>query len=86
MFWNFIYITCKNYSKYDWKYVKVLSNNHRIAIDPIFPPPEYSKWMPGKKDQIPENIFKNNSFELIFDELVDSQELKKLFESNKSTC
>jgi len=42
--------------------------------------------MPGKKDQIPENIFKNNSFELIFDELVDSQELKKLFESNKSTC
>jgi hypothetical protein len=22
----------------------------RIAIDPIFPPPEFSKWMVGKKD------------------------------------
>ena len=75
MFWNFIYITCKNYSKYDWKYVKVLSNNHRIAIDPIFPPPELNKWTGGKKENIPDNIFENNRFELIFDEILDGKEI-----------
>jgi hypothetical protein len=30
----------------------------RIAIDPIFPPPEDSKWMPGKRDYIPDDILK----------------------------
>ena len=54
--------------------------SNRIAVDPIFPPPEYSKWMPGKKDNIPENLFKNNCFDLIFDELQEGLELKKLFD------
>jgi hypothetical protein len=27
----------------------------RIAIDPIFPPPELTKWTGGKKEFVPEN-------------------------------
>ena len=42
----------------------------RIALDPIFPPPEESKWPVYKKDSIVDNIFENNKFELIFDELL----------------
>jgi tubulin polyglutamylase TTLL1 len=46
---------------------------NRIAIDPIFPPPDIGKWTGGKKEYIPENIFESNRFELIFDELSDGQ-------------
>jgi tubulin monoglycylase TTLL3/8 len=28
----------------------------RIAVDPIFPPPDISKWTGGKKEYIPENV------------------------------
>lgn len=28
----------------------------RIAIDPVFPPPEISKFSGGRKDYIPDNI------------------------------
>jgi len=40
----------------------------RIAIDPIFPPPFKSNYV---KKEIPDCLFENNKFELIFDELVD---------------
>jgi hypothetical protein len=48
----------------------------RIAIDPIFPPPEASKWTGGKSYKIPESILEANRFELIFDELVDGKNIK----------
>ena len=44
---------------------------YRIAIDPIFPPPEESKWNSGKKETLPENSENNNKFHLIFDEQYD---------------
>jgi hypothetical protein len=48
----------------------------RIAIDPIFPPPDASKWTGGKSYKVPENILEANRFELIFDELVDGKNIK----------
>jgi len=47
----------------------------RIAIDPVFPPPEENKWLGGKKDNIRDNMDNQNRFELIFDELLDGREL-----------
>jgi len=28
----------------------------RIAVDPVFPPPEYNKWSGSKKEYIPDNL------------------------------
>ena len=53
----------------DFKFLK------RIAIDPIYMPPERSKWN-GKISNLPDKIFENNKFELIFDEIVLGNELK----------
>lgn len=51
----------------------LVENVFKIAIDPIFPPPNYPK---NKKHMIPENVFENNRFELIFDELVDGENIR----------
>ena len=42
----------------------------RIALDPIFPPPNRGKFL-VKSDSIPDNIYDNNNFELIFNEIFD---------------
>ena len=55
--------------------------NFRIAVDPIFPPPDIAKWTGGKKDSIPDNIWQTNRFELIFDQLVDGID----YDKNKTT-
>ena len=55
-FWNIIHLIIKINSKHDWKCIKVLINYDRIAVDPIFQPPEYSKWTGSKKEYIPENV------------------------------
>ena len=35
----------------------------RIAIDPIYPPPDVSKWSQIKKDNFMENFTEPNKFE-----------------------
>jgi hypothetical protein len=50
--------------------------NDRIAIDPIFPPPEVSHWSHNRKESLPENMFESNKFELIFDELKSGNSIK----------
>jgi hypothetical protein len=34
-------------------------------------PPDFTVWNQTKKNFIPDNVFENNKFELVFDELVD---------------
>ena len=55
--------------------IKFLLYKNRIAVDPIYPPPENSKWSGGKSFNIDENLLENNKFELIFDELIDGMEI-----------
>ena len=50
----------------------------RIAVDPIYPPPDFSKWSGSKKEYIPENVLQTNRFELIFDELIDGKNLNNI--------
>jgi hypothetical protein len=51
----------------------LVENVFKIAIDPIFPPPNYPK---NKKHMIPENVFENNKFELFFDEMVEGETIR----------
>ena len=44
----------------------------RIAIDPIYPPPIV--WPKSRRYTIPEFLFENNKFELIFDNQHDKDE------------
>ena len=46
---------------------------YRIAIDPFFPPPP---WPNSKKHQMLDVL--DNKYELVFNEMTDSQELKNL--------
>lgn len=52
----------------------MIENALRLAIDPLFPPPEwpFSRWhnLPDVNDQ--------NKFELVFNEKTDSKDLKNL--------
>lgn len=51
----------------------MVENAFRVGLDPIFPPP---KTFPNsKKHYISENAIYHNSFELVFDELVDSKDI-----------
>ena len=40
----------------------LIDNVLRIAIDPILPPPDFSKWSGGKKDSIIDNSIESNKF------------------------
>ena len=51
----------------------LIENTVKIAIDPIFPAPE---WNVSRRNQIPD--FSDNKFELIFNERTDSSELKDI--------
>lgn len=51
----------------------------QIAVDPLFPPPYTSK-VNTNYLQVPENMFKENKFELIFDQDRDGIELEKIEE------
>ena len=53
----------------------LIENTFRVALDPIFPPPNFPK---AKKHMIPGDVFEANKFNLIFDEIVDGPELKIL--------
>lgn len=54
----------------------LIENVFRIAVDPMFPPPNWSK---NKPKMIPDNLLENNKFELFFDELLDGPYLRSLF-------
>lgn len=58
----------------------LLENVFKIAVDPIFPPPNFPK---SRKHLVPENIYESNKFELIFDEIVDSAKLSHLPDKGK---
>lgn len=49
---------------------------YRIAIDPIFPPPDIALWNHNRKESLLDNMFDNNKFELIFDELKSGNSIK----------
>jgi hypothetical protein len=51
----------------------LIENVVKIAIDPIFPAPE---WSNSRKGQIPD--FSENKFELVFNESTDSDSLKHI--------
>lgn len=51
----------------------LVENVIKIAIDPIFPAPE---WSNSRKGQIPD--FSENKFELVFNETTDSESLKHI--------
>ena len=58
----------------------MLENVLRIAVDPIFPPPNSSK-INTKHKVIPEAIMENNKFELIFDEERDTKQLQNIMKN-----
>lgn len=47
---------------------------NRIAVDPVFPPPDLSQWKLNKNTYIPEKIEENNKFELILQYNYESNE------------
>lgn len=58
----------------------MIENIIRIAVDPVFPPPNSSK-INTKHKTIPENVLENNKFELIFDEERDRPALSTLMQN-----
>lgn len=56
----------------------MLENAFRIAVDSIFPPPDFSSWNVQKKPFIPEDMMEYNRFELIFDEIADGPLIRNL--------
>jgi len=52
----------------------MVENSFRIAIDPLFPPPENYSW---KKSMLGDLCYANK-FDLVFDELIDGPELAQL--------
>jgi hypothetical protein len=53
----------------------MLDNVFRMVVDPLFPPPDFSV---AKKNLMPD-ILPTNKMELIFDERLSGEHLRKLF-------
>jgi tubulin monoglycylase TTLL3/8 len=47
-----------------WIINTLVENVFKVCLDPLFPPPNQFK---SKKFNIPEEVYKNNKFEIIFD-------------------
>lgn len=45
----------------------MLENTFRIAVDPVFPPPEAAEWPNCQKASCPSNYLEANRYELIFE-------------------
>jgi len=58
----------------------MIENVIRVAVDPIFPPPNSSK-INTKHKTIPQEVLENNKFELIFDEERDRPALSTLMQN-----
>jgi hypothetical protein len=54
----------------------LIENTWKIAIDPLFPPPDL--WPKNKKCVFQDNPYLTNKYELIFDEQVNHKTLKDL--------
>eukprot|EP00825_Cyclidium_porcatum_P008697 TRINITY_DN14346_c0_g1_i1.p1 TRINITY_DN14346_c0_g1~~TRINITY_DN14346_c0_g1_i1.p1 ORF type:complete len:216 (+),score=50.20 TRINITY_DN14346_c0_g1_i1:107-754(+) len=61
---------------------QLVDNALRIAVDPLFPPPQPEEWPYNKKFLVPDNIFENNKFDLFFDERVDGPKLKEVLQNS----
>lgn len=57
----------------------MVENVFRIAIDPLFPPPENFTW---KKSMIVD-VCQENKFELVFDERVDGPQLSEILKEKE---
>jgi len=57
----------------------MLDNAFRLAVDPLFPPPDFNM---ARKNTLHE-ILPLNKFELIFDERREGEALRKLFKNQK---
>jgi hypothetical protein len=55
----------------------MLDNAFRLAVDPLFPPPDFNM---AKKNMLHE-IMPINKFELVFDEKMDGVELRELLKN-----
>jgi hypothetical protein len=62
--------------------LRTLTPIYRIAIDPLFPPPDLTA--SNKKTVLPENYVLENKFEIILDEKVQGKHLDSLYEKKKS--
>lgn len=53
----------------------MVENSLRLAVDPIFPPPEHF----SQRKHVVNELCPENKFELIFDERIDGPELVELY-------
>lgn len=58
----------------------MVENAIRLAVDPIFPPPEHF----SQRKQVVNELCPENKFELIFDEKVDGPELIEIFREKEN--
>lgn len=58
---------------------QMLDNAFRLAVDPLFPPPDFNM---AKKNTLNE-ILPINKFELVFDENIDGQGLRNLLKDQE---
>ena len=57
----------------------MVENAFRIALDPLFPAPNFANWPNNLKHLAPDNILENNRFEIIFDEIENGPDLTALY-------
>ena len=58
----------------------MLENSLRLAVDPIFPPPENF----SQRKQVVNELCPENKYDLVFNEKIDGPELRELFQENKN--
>ena len=58
----------------------MVENAIRLAVDPIFPPPEHF----SQRKQVVNELCPENKFELIFDEKIDGPELIEIFREKEN--
>ncbi len=60
---------------------QMVENAFRIAVDPLFPPPENFAWK--KSSMLVSDFCQENKFELVFDERVDGPQLSELMKEKE---
>lgn len=58
----------------------MLENSLRLAVDPIFPPPENF----SQRKQVVNELCPENKYDLVFDERIDGPELRELFREKEN--
>lgn len=54
----------------------MIESSLRLGLDPLFPPP--SHYPPMRRYQLSDNILQNLKFEIMFDEKVEGEQLRKM--------